>query len=95
MVLKYRGGVGGRGREWTEQETLLLLEGLELHRDDWNRVAAHVGTRTQDECILHFLRLPIEDPYLADSASGYLQTKSFTCTSFSKGPEILSRGQLV
>ncbi|XP_060805963.1 SWI/SNF complex subunit SMARCC2 isoform X2 [Amyelois transitella] len=66
---QYR-NAGGRGREWTEQETLLLLEGLELHRDDWNRVAAHVGTRTQDECILHFLRLPIEEPYLQDSSSG-------------------------
>lgn len=61
--------MGTRGREWTEQETLLLLEGLELHRDDWNRVAAHVGTRTHDECILQFLRLPIEDPYLTDPAS--------------------------
>ncbi|XP_073959419.1 SWI/SNF- related protein mor isoform X2 [Choristoneura fumiferana] len=62
--------MGARGREWTDQETLLLLEGLELHRDDWNRVAAHVGTRTHDECILHFLRLPIEEPYLQDNVSG-------------------------
>merc|ERR1712110_640021 len=30
----------------------------------------HVGSRTQDECILHFLRLPIEDPYLEDSENG-------------------------
>ena len=30
----------------------------------------HVGSRTQDECILHFLRLPIEDPYLEDPESG-------------------------
>uniref|UniRef100_A0A7N6AFJ3 SWI/SNF related, matrix associated, actin dependent regulator of chromatin, subfamily c, member 2 n=1 Tax=Anabas testudineus TaxID=64144 RepID=A0A7N6AFJ3_ANATE len=56
-------------REWTEQETLLLLEGLEMYKDDWNKVSEHVGSRTQDECILHFLRLPIEDPYLEDSAS--------------------------
>ena len=27
-------------------------------------VAEHVGTRTQDECIMNFLKLPIEDPYL-------------------------------
>lgn len=27
-------------------------------------MAEHVGSRTQDECILHFLRLPIEDAYL-------------------------------
>ncbi|KAK5614717.1 SWI SNF, matrix associated, actin dependent regulator of chromatin, subfamily c, member 2 [Crenichthys baileyi] len=56
-------------RDWTEQETLLLLEGLEMYKDDWNKVSEHVGSRTQDECILHFLRLPIEDPYLEDSAS--------------------------
>ncbi|KAF7231854.1 hypothetical protein EG68_11440, partial [Paragonimus skrjabini miyazakii] len=49
---------------WTDQETLLLLEALELYRDDWNKVAEHVGSRTQEECILHFLRLPIEDAYL-------------------------------
>lgn len=30
----------------------------------------HVGSRTQDECILHFLRLPIEDPYLEDPEAG-------------------------
>lgn len=27
-------------------------------------MAEHVGSRTQEECILHFLRLPIEDAYL-------------------------------
>ncbi|XP_069501944.1 SWI/SNF complex subunit SMARCC1 isoform X2 [Ambystoma mexicanum] len=57
------------GREWMEQETLLLLEALEMYKDDWNKVSEHVGSRTQDECILHFLRLPIEDPYLENSDS--------------------------
>merc|ERR1719450_1958742 len=57
-------------REWTDQETLLLLEGLEMFKDDWNKVCEHVGSRTQDECILHFLRLPIEDPYLEDPEHG-------------------------
>lgn len=38
-----------------------------MYKDDWNKVSEHVGSRTQDECILHFLRLPIEDPYLEDS----------------------------
>lgn len=51
-------------RPWTDQETLLLLEGLEMHDDDWDRVASHVGSRTKDECIAHFLALPIEDPFL-------------------------------
>jgi len=35
-----------------------------MYKDDWNQVADHVGTRTQDECILHFIQLPIQDPYL-------------------------------
>ncbi|ESN93812.1 hypothetical protein HELRODRAFT_193880 [Helobdella robusta] len=61
---------GNNYREWTDQETLLLLEGLEMFRDDWNRVAEHIGSRTQDECILHFLRLPIETPYLEDDGTG-------------------------
>ena len=56
-------------REWTEQEILLLLEAVELYKDDWNLVCEHVGSRTQDECILQFLRLPIEDPYLEDGES--------------------------
>lgn len=57
-------------RDWTDQETLLLLEGLEMFKDDWNKVSQHVGSRTQDECILHFLQLPIEDPYLEDPEHG-------------------------
>ncbi|KAL5508808.1 hypothetical protein EMCRGX_G004058 [Ephydatia muelleri] len=59
-------------KPWTDQETLLLLEALELYRDDWNKVAGHVSTRTQDECILHFLKLPIEDPYLDEHTLGPL-----------------------
>ena len=35
-----------------------------------DKVCEHVGSRTQDECILHFLRLPIEDPYLEDPEAG-------------------------
>ncbi|KAM6134369.1 LOW QUALITY PROTEIN: SWI/SNF complex subunit SMARCC1 [Pterocles gutturalis] len=53
--------------EMDRTETLLLLEALEMYKDDWNKVSEHVGSRTQDECILHFLRLPIEDPYLENS----------------------------
>lgn len=38
-----------------------------MYRDDWNQVADHVGTRSQDECILHFLQLPIQDSYLEEN----------------------------
>lgn len=33
-----------------------------MYKDDWNKVSEHVGSRTQDECVLqHFLKLPIEE----------------------------------
>ncbi|EPX73037.1 SWI/SNF and RSC complex subunit Ssr2 [Schizosaccharomyces octosporus yFS286] len=52
-----------RDAPWTEQETLLLLEGIEEYDDDWNQISLHVGTRTKEQCLVHFLQLPIEDPY--------------------------------
>merc|ERR1712241_1506324 len=72
-------------RDWTEQETLLLLEGLEMFKDDWNKVCEHVGSRTQDECILHFLRLPIEDPYLEQPEHGALGPLAYQPIPFSHG----------
>ena len=50
--------------DWSDEETLLLLEGLELHKDRWADIAEHVGTKSQVQCILHFLQLPIEDEFL-------------------------------
>jgi SWI/SNF related-matrix-associated actin-dependent regulator of chromatin subfamily C len=40
-----------------------------MYKDDWNKVCEHISTRTQDECILKFLQLPIEDPYLEGNGS--------------------------
>jgi SWI/SNF related-matrix-associated actin-dependent regulator of chromatin subfamily C len=57
-------GAATLSREWTEAETLSLLEAIELFKDDWHKVCEYVGNRRQDECILHFLQLPIEDPFL-------------------------------
>lgn len=53
--------------DWNDQETLLLLEGVELFREDWSKVAEHVGTRTRDECLLKFLQLPIQDVMIGES----------------------------
>jgi len=55
--------------EWTDQETLLLLEALDIFADSWADVAEHVGSKTKEQCLLQFLRLPIEDPYLEDNIS--------------------------
>jgi SWI/SNF related-matrix-associated actin-dependent regulator of chromatin subfamily C len=61
------GGSGSRP-PWSEQEILLLLEGLEMFPDnDWDRIAEHVSTRSKEDCIAKFLQLPIEDQYLAEA----------------------------
>lgn len=58
------------GADWSDEETLLLLEGVEMYDDDWQRVGEHVGTRSKEQCIAKFLQLPIEDSYLhADPGS--------------------------
>ncbi|XP_065094748.1 SWI/SNF complex subunit SMARCC1-like [Ochlerotatus camptorhynchus] len=61
-----------------------------MYKDDWNKVCEHVGSRTQDECILHFLKLSIEDPYLEDDNT-YLGPLSYQPIPFSKaGNPIMS-----
>lgn len=59
----------GNNDDWTDQETLLLLEGVEMYDDDWSKIEEHVSTRTAQQCIRKFLELPIEDPYLNTEAS--------------------------
>ncbi|CAN4099699.1 unnamed protein product [Withania somnifera] len=48
------------GDTWTDQETLLLLEGMQLYNENWNQIAEHVGTKSKAQCILHFVRLPLD-----------------------------------
>ncbi|RAL48562.1 hypothetical protein DM860_005986 [Cuscuta australis] len=55
---------GASSGKWTDQETLLLLEALELFKDNWNEIAEHVATKTKAQCILHFVEMPIEDMFL-------------------------------
>ena len=87
----FKKGAATLSRDWNEQEILLLLEGIELYKDDWNKVCEHVGSRTQDECILQFLRLPIEDPYLEDMSGGALGPIAYQPIPFSKsGNPIMS-----
>ncbi|CAA7268231.1 unnamed protein product [Cyclocybe aegerita] len=59
----------GASDDWSDQETLLLLEGVEMYDDDWSKIEEHVGTRSAQQCIRRFLELPIEDPYLNTEGS--------------------------
>ncbi|CAL5386918.1 unnamed protein product [Camellia sinensis] len=56
------------GESWTNQETLLLLEAMEIYNENWNEIAEHVGTKSKAQCILHFIRLPMEDGPLENIA---------------------------
>ncbi|CAD6257873.1 unnamed protein product [Miscanthus lutarioriparius] len=50
--------------KWTDEETLLLLEGIEKYNDNWDDIAGHVGTKSKAQCIYHFIRLPVENGLL-------------------------------
>lgn len=49
---------------WTLNENQLLLDSLSKHGENWKAVAAEVKTKTVEECIQHFVRMPIEDAYI-------------------------------
>ncbi|GAM19479.1 hypothetical protein SAMD00019534_026540 [Acytostelium subglobosum LB1] len=83
--------------EWTDQETLLLLEAIDIYGDSWADVAEHVATKTKEQCLLHFLRLPIEDNYLEDNLSKATNMKQSNqsssnqqLTSTTNGHEIMT-----
>ncbi|KAL2519992.1 SWI/SNF complex subunit SWI3C [Forsythia ovata] len=52
------------GDNWSDQETLLLLEGMQLYNENWNQIAEHVGTKSKAQCILHFVRLSVDGALL-------------------------------
>ncbi|KIY64041.1 SWIRM-domain-containing protein [Cylindrobasidium torrendii FP15055 ss-10] len=54
---------------WSDQETLLLLEAIEMYDDDWGKIEEHVLTKSAQQCIRKFLELPIEDQYLNSEGS--------------------------
>lgn len=50
---------------WTDAETLLLLEGVLKHGDDWDLSAQHVRTKNKSECIARLIQLPFGEHMLA------------------------------
>lgn len=50
--------------DWSEKESLRLLEAITHYGDDWRSVSQHVGGRTEKECVSHFLKLPFGDQFL-------------------------------
>ncbi|OIW05694.1 hypothetical protein TanjilG_23480 [Lupinus angustifolius] len=66
---------GFSGGKWTDQETLLLLEALELYKENWNEIVEHVGTKSKAECILHFVQMPIVDAFIDSDDDVYATFK--------------------
>ncbi|KAH9302363.1 hypothetical protein KI387_013946, partial [Taxus chinensis] len=60
-----------RGVEWTDQETLLLLEAIMLYNDDWKHVAQHVGTKNEADCVTRFIQLPFGEQYMGNDDKEY------------------------
>ncbi|KAB2000190.1 hypothetical protein ES319_D12G215400v1 [Gossypium barbadense] len=67
------------GTVWTEAETLLLLDSVLKHGDDWDLVAQNVETKSKLDCITKLIELPFGES-LIDSARG---RGNFSCTSMS------------
>ena len=48
--------------DWTREETFKLLDSISAHGEDWDKVAETVGGgKTQQQCISHFISLPINE----------------------------------
>ncbi|KAL2895275.1 SWI/SNF complex subunit SWI3B [Bienertia sinuspersici] len=62
--------------DWTEKETLHLLEGIMHYRDDWKRVAEHVGGRTEKECVARFIKLPFWEQFAEPADMGEEESMS-------------------
>lgn len=60
-------GSQNQGVVWTEAETLLLLESVLKHGDDWEVVAQNVKTRSKMDCISKLLQLPFGDLMLGSA----------------------------
>jgi len=53
---------GISGGKWTDQETLLLHEALELYKENWNEISEHVAAKSKSSITL--FQMPIEDAYV-------------------------------
>ncbi|XP_058070284.1 SWI/SNF complex subunit SWI3B [Magnolia sinica] len=68
--------------DWTEKETLHLLEAVLQYGDDWKKVAEHVGSKEEKECVSRFIKLPFGEQFLGppdiDEVDKYYQIKDQT-----------------
>ncbi|KAL6578238.1 hypothetical protein OROMI_010566 [Orobanche minor] len=61
--------------DWTDKETLQLLEGIMHYGDDWKKVAEHVGGRSVKECVARFIKLPFGEQFDGPPESAEVDTE--------------------
>ena len=91
------------GAEWTDSETLLLLESVFKYGDDWELVAQNVQTKTKFDCIAKLIDLPFGElvlgsAYRKDNSNGFSanldSTKQVQLSSTECQETIITKGQL-
>ncbi|XP_024318089.1 SWI/SNF complex subunit SWI3B isoform X1 [Brachypodium distachyon] len=50
--------------DWTDKETLHLLEAVMQYGEDWKKISEHVGSRSEKDCIARLLRLPFGEQFM-------------------------------
>lgn len=64
--------------DWSDKETLQLLEAVMYYGDEWKKVAEHVGGRSELECVTRFLKLPFKEQFVSpldgEGVDKYYQT---------------------
>uniref|UniRef100_R7W8Z1 SWI/SNF complex subunit SWI3A n=1 Tax=Aegilops tauschii TaxID=37682 RepID=R7W8Z1_AEGTA len=63
---------------WTDAETLLLLEGVLKHGDDWDLITQHVRTKNKTECIARLIQLPFGEHMLGNINNGKSDSRFHT-----------------
>lgn len=56
--------------DWTDKETLHLLEAILHYGEDWKKVAEHVGSRSEKDCVARFIKLPFGEQFLGPPEIG-------------------------
>ncbi|KAK6793137.1 hypothetical protein RDI58_012218 [Solanum bulbocastanum] len=68
--------------DWTDKETLHLLEALMHYGDDWKKVAEHVGGRSTKECVARFVKLPFGEQFMGPPESAEVDSESKSETMY-------------
>ncbi|OAG29326.1 SWI/SNF related-matrix-associated actin-dependent regulator of chromatin subfamily C [Nematocida displodere] len=60
---------------WSVEEEMFLVEGIEMYKDDWHAVSSYVKTKTVEQCVLHFLKMGIQNPLVEMEAISFSVNK--------------------